>query len=119
MSGYLPTLVRMGRAGMLKGVTAHSVQLLFFDGCPHWRLAEERLEEALRLVGLDDVNVEHVLISTAKDAEQRRFPTILVNGEDPFAEEGAAVGLSCRLFRTSDGPAGAPTVDQLTEVLGG
>src|SRR5215217_3542839 len=103
MSGHPPTVPR---AGMLTG----------------WRLADERLGDAMRLVGLDGMKVEHVLISTPEEAEQRRFagsPTILVDGEDPFAEEGAAVGLSCRLFRTSDGPAGAPTLSQLTEALRG
>ena len=101
-------------------VTVSSVQLLFFEGCPHRRLADERLEEALRLVGLEDLEVEHLLVSTAQEAQQRRFvgsPTILVDGQDHFLEEGAAVGLSCRLYRTSEGASGAPSVGQLTEVL--
>jgi len=34
-----------------------------------------------------------------------------------FAEPGAGVGLSCRIYRTPEGLAGAPTVDQLRAKL--
>jgi len=44
-------------------------------------------------------------------------PSVLVDGEDPFAEPGADVGLSCRLYRTPVGLAGAPTMAHLVEVL--
>jgi hypothetical protein len=35
-----------------------------------------------------------------------------------FAEPDAGVGLSCRVYRTPDGLAGAPTVVQLRTALG-
>ncbi len=63
-----------------------------------------------------------MLVSTPDDAKQWRFhgsPTVLVDGRDPFAAPDAAVGLSCRLYQTDDGPAGAPSVEQLTAVLRG
>lgn len=47
----------------------------------------------------------------------RGSPTILVDGRDPFASGDEPVGLSCRVYATPDGPAGAPTTDQLREVL--
>jgi len=40
-----------------------------------------------------------------------------VDGEDAFADADTAVGLSCRVYRTPDGAAGAPTVEQLQAVL--
>lgn len=98
------------------------VQLLYFDECPNWAEADRRLRTALHAVGRDDVEVERVLVSTPMEAEQWGFlgsPTVLVDGRDYFAEPDAVVGLSCRLYRTSGGPAGAPTVEQLTEVLRG
>ena len=44
-------------------------------------------------------------------------PSILVDGVDVFAEPGAGVGLSCRIYRTPEGLAGAPTLDQLRAKL--
>jgi hypothetical protein len=95
------------------------LQLLYFDGCPNWHVADDRLQEALKELGRG-VEVEHVLVSTPEEAQTRSFhgsPSVLVDGEDPFAEPGADIGLSCRLYRTPAGLAGAPTVAQLVEVL--
>jgi hypothetical protein len=69
-----------------------------------------------------DTDVVLVEVATPEDAERLRFrgsPTVLVDGRDPFAEEDAPVGLSCRVFRTREGLQGAPTVEQLVDVLRG
>jgi len=97
-----------------------TVTLLYFDGCPSWRLARGRVREALRRVGRSEGELELHQVRTSDEAEQWRFrgsPTILVDGDDPFADPDAPVGLSCRLYRTNDGLAGSPTVEQLAEVL--
>lgn len=67
------------------------------------------------LCGRADVTVALERVDTAEDAQRLGFrgsPTILVDGDEPFAE-GAEVGLARRLFSTPDGPQGAPTVDRL------
>ena len=95
------------------------LQLLYFDGCPNWHVADDRLQGALKELG-STVEVERVLVSTPEEAKAWSFhgsPSILIDGEDPFAEPGVDVGLSCRLYRTPGGVAGAPTVAQLVEVL--
>jgi hypothetical protein len=97
-----------------------NVVLLFSPDCPNWRVADERLRKALALVGRDGVRVQHRLVASAEQAEAAGFrgsPTVLVNGQDPFAEAGAPAGLSCRVFRTDAGLTGAPTVEQLLAVL--
>lgn len=96
------------------------VELLYFDGCPNWRLADQRLRDALTQAGRDDVRVEHRRVTTPEQAQASGFrgsPTVLVDGRDPFADPDAPVGLSCRVFRTEAGLAGAPTVEQLVRVL--
>lgn len=95
------------------------VQLLYVDGCPNWQVADTRLRQALEAVGLP-VEVERVVLTAPDQAQQGNFhgsPSVLVDGEDPFAEPGTPVGLSCRLYRTARGVDGSPTVDQLVDVL--
>jgi hypothetical protein len=95
------------------------VRLLYFDGCPNWRLAEWRLREAVQLCR-PGTDVQLVSVGTPEDAERLAFrgsPTVLVDGRDPFADACSPVGLACRLFPTPDGLRGAPTVEQLVAVL--
>jgi protein-disulfide isomerase len=94
------------------------IALLYFDDCPNWKVAEERL--AAIAAERADLEVTRHLVDTLEEAERVGFhgsPSILVNGVDVFAEPDAGVGLSCRVYRTPDGPAGAPTVEQLRAAL--
>ena len=96
------------------------VELLYFDGCPNWRETKQRLAEALAAVGADPSAYRAVAVTTAEEAERLTFrgsPTVLVDGQDPFADPDAPVGLACRVYRTPDGLRGAPTVEQLVAVL--
>ena len=96
------------------------VRLLYFDGCPHWTVAEERLRAALASVGRGDERIQRVLVETTEDAHRLRFigsPTILVEGRDPFATGDEQPALACRVFSTPEGRAGPPTVGQLVGAL--
>ena len=97
------------------------IELLWFSGCPNWQGTDARLRQAVPMAGVA-ADVVLVEVTTPEDAERLRFrgsPTVLVDGRDPFAEESDPVGLSCRVFRTPDGLRGAPTVEQLVDVLRG
>lgn len=91
----------------------------YFDGCPNWQTARERLDEALRDLGAPrDIGLE--LVTTEDEATRLSFrgsPTILVDGRDLFDPGDAPVGLSCRVYVTPEGFAGTPTVAQLREAL--
>jgi len=94
------------------------IALLYFDDCPNWKIADERL--AAIAAERPDLTVPRHLVETLEEAERVGFhgsPSILVDGVDVFAEPDAGVGLSCRVYRTPDGPAGAPTVEQLRAAL--
>lgn len=98
------------------------ITLQYFDGCPNWQLARDRLRQALRSTGRGEGAVTYERIESPEQAERARFrgsPTILVDGRDPFGDEDTPVGLSCRIFRTEAGAEGAPSVLQLVKVLGG
>jgi hypothetical protein len=96
------------------------VELFYFDGCPNWKVADERLAEAARTVGRDDITVRRRKVETPAHAEAVRSagsPTIRINGEDPFATGEEHVGLACRLYRTPEGLGGSPIVGQFVEAL--
>lgn len=95
-----------------------TVTLQYFDGCPNW----EQTLALLQAIASDDgdVTLETERIATQDRAEARGFrgsPTVLVDGVDPFAEPDAPIGLACRVYRTPDGYAGAPTAGQLRAAL--
>jgi hypothetical protein len=90
------------------------IVLQYFDGCPNWKVAQERLE--VIAAERPDITLTRQLVETFDQAEQVGFhgsPSILVDGSDPFADPDAGVGLACRIYQTPDGPAGAPTLRQL------
>lgn len=94
------------------------VTLLYFDDCPNWKVADDRLATVAR--DLPDVIVTRQLVGTPEEAERVRFhgsPSIMVDGVDIFADADAPVGLSCRVYQTPNGPAGSPTVEQLRAAM--
>lgn len=93
------------------------VTLLYFDGCPSWRTADERLQALANELGFV---VAYQKVETPEMAERWSFrgsPTILVDGRDAFARGDEPIGLSCRIYQTPQGPAGSPTTDQLRDIL--
>lgn len=93
------------------------VTLLYFDGCPSWETTDRRLRALADELGF---HLDHQRVETPEAAEELRFrgsPTVLVDGRDPFASDDDPVGLSCRIYRTPEGPSGSPTTAQLRAVL--
>jgi len=94
------------------------VTLLYFDGCPNWQIADQRLRDLQPEL---DFALEYRRVETPEEAERTGFrgsPTLLVEGADPFANGDEPTGLACRVYETPDGAQGSPTVDQLREALG-
>jgi len=94
-----------------------TIELLYFPECPNWEVAAQRLDEVAEALG---VGVVRHIVGTDAEAERVGFrgsPTILIDGRDPFARGDEPVGLSCRVYRTPEGLAGAPTVEQLVAAL--
>ncbi|MDI3243379.1 thioredoxin family protein [Arthrobacter sp. AL08] len=94
------------------------ITLQYFDGCPNWKVAEERLMTLA--AERSGVVLVRQLVNTVEEAERVRFhgsPSILINGVDVFAAAGASVGLACRRYLTPDGAAGAPSLEQLKAAI--
>ena len=94
------------------------IALLYFDDCPNWKVVDERLSAIA--AERADLTVTRHLVETLEEAERVGFhgsPSIFVDSVDVFADPEAGVGLSCRVYRTPAGLAGAPTVEQLRAAL--
>src|SRR5258708_28141024 len=73
-------------------IAAVKITIQFFDGCPHWELAERRLRQALADIGREDVQITPQRIDSPEDAQRLHFhcsPTFLCTGRDPFAPDEA------------------------------
>lgn len=94
------------------------ITLLYFDGCPNWGQAAKHLD--VLAAEFPDLNVTRRLVDTDTEAQRVGFhgsPSILFEGVDVFAPKDAPVGFSCRMYQTSDGPAGSPTIQQLRDAV--
>lgn len=94
------------------------VTLLYFADCPNWIETSDHL--GMLASEFQDIVITRRIVETVEQAERAQFrgsPSILIDGEDPFAEPDAPVGLSCRLYQTPSGSAGSPTLEQLRIAL--
>lgn len=104
--------------GRVYGDGAMHITLQYFDDCPNWGVAEQRLRLALVELGRPDQVIDYQLVESPEVAERVRFggsPTILIDGVDPFAEPTGPAGYACRVYAGD----AAPTVAQLRRALGG
>jgi len=75
------------------------MEVLYFDGCPTYRTAENTDEEARRL-------------------RYPGSPTIRVDGEDLFpVPDRTEYALGCRMYATAEGLKGSPTAMMLRAAL--
>lgn len=94
------------------------VTLQYIEGCPNWPETRAHLETLASQHR--DVEIDLQRIDTPEAAERVGFrgsPTILVDGDDPFADGESPVGLACRVYRTEAGYAGSPTLEQLRHAI--
>lgn len=95
------------------------IELLYFEGCPSFCVAESRLREALAEANMSDP-IRMIEIKTETEAQYWKFlgsPTIRFDGVDPFEHGEAEYGLECRVYLTPDGLRGWPTKDMLREAM--
>jgi hypothetical protein len=88
-------------------------ELLYAEDCPNWRLTAEPLEELPAELAFI---WSAVVVNAPEAAPAVRFygwPSVRINGVDPFADVDAPVGLTCRIDRTPTGPARSPDGSRL------
>lgn len=95
------------------------IELLYFEDCPSWKMAQENLDSFIRKRNLD-ANVVLVQVETDQEAKDHRFvgsPSIRVNGVDLFPVGHEDYALGCRVYQTPDGMRGWPTVEMLEDAF--
>jgi hypothetical protein len=95
------------------------ITLQYFDGCPNWINADKELKAASGILAVD-IEISYQKVESHSEAERLNFrgsPTILISGNDPFADPDAPVGLSCRVYRTGGKASGSPGVEALLEAI--
>ena len=100
------------------------VEVLYFESCPGWRSAVERVRRVLVEGGLEDtVSIRMIAVETEEQARQLRFPgspTVRVDGHDvqPLAEGNDEGALQCRLYQHDGRLERIPSVDRIRAALG-
>lgn len=100
------------------------IDILYFDSCPGWRAAEQRVRQVLLDAGLDRlVSVRLVPVETEVDALAHRFlgsPTVRVDGDDvdPATAQRTSFGLQCRLYDSEGRLDGLPPTSLIRSALG-
>ena len=95
------------------------IEIRYFDDCPNWRMVDESITGRVAEMGIAAI-VAHRNVESVEEAERLLFkgsPTVMINGEDPWDQTDAPVGLACRVYRTDSGFAGSPSHAQLREAL--
>jgi len=111
----------MVRAGAVHAAPARAVELLYFDGCPHYEALLLRVRELLRQVNAGD-HIQLRRIPDERTAQRERFlgsPTVRVDGEDvePGAHERDDFGIKCRLYATDNGLRPTPLDEWVLDAL--
>ncbi|MFF3688064.1 organomercurial lyase [Streptomyces sp. NPDC002187] len=94
------------------------ITVLTVPDCPNAPLVRERIDAALQ-----GREADVQLVEVRDEAEAARWgmtgsPTVLLDGVDPFGQEGAEPSVSCRLYQGADGRFdGAPSADALVQAL--
>jgi hypothetical protein len=100
---------------MIKTITiAHT------PGCPHIRVAQQRVEVAIAELGGPPLVVVVEEIGDPDEARRRDFrgsPALIVDGIDLFAAPTDAAAFACRTYTTEAGREGSPSVSQIVHAL--
>jgi hypothetical protein len=95
------------------------INLLYFDGCPSWQNAMANLQTASREERLD-ISINLIEVKSDQEATAAKFlgsPSFQVIGEDFWPEDRQSYSMNCRVYGTSEGLKGWPTVEMLRQKL--
>src|SRR4051794_3256994 len=97
------------------------VQVLYFDGCPHYMPTVELVTDVLRSEGIG-AEVDRVAVTTAEQARAIEFPgspTVRFNGLDVEREARTqkGYGFGCRTYLDSGRRTGLPSREMIQRAI--
>ena len=97
------------------------VDILYFDGCPHYRETLELVRDLVRKLDVD-VEIETTEVESDRQARELEFrgsPSVRVDGEDvqPGVEDRTTIGRGCRVYSTPEGTSGVPPAEMIEQAL--
>jgi hypothetical protein len=95
------------------------IEMLYFDGCPSWKNGLKNLQSALEEEGLT-VPIDVIQVKDNEQANQLKFlgsPSFRFDGQDLWSEKRETYALSCRVFPSSEGIKGFPSVAMMRAQL--
>jgi hypothetical protein len=95
------------------------INLLYFDGCPSWQKGLANLQTALREERLD-ISINLVEVKSDHEATDAMFmgsPSFQVNGQDFWPDDRPSYPMNCRVYGTTEGLKGWPTVEMLRDKI--
>ncbi len=98
-----------------------SIDLLYYEDCPHYKEAENSLKEVLDEEHVD-AEVHMVRVEPGEQADIHGFigsPTILINGQDlePEVDSEASYQGHCRMYLYKDQPFESPPKEMIRAAL--
>ena len=99
-----------------------TIELLFFEDCPHHEPARERVIKTALELGID-VEIRDVPVETREQAVQNRFlgsPTVRINGADidPQSHDRLDFGMTCRRYDGDGLPPRSMIAAAMREAIG-
>ena len=95
------------------------INLLYFDGCSSWQQALTNIRTAISEEKLN-ASVQLIQVTTDQEAVDHRFlgsPSFQVEGVDFWPTHEDRFSMSCRIYATSNGLKGWPSVEMLRQKL--
>jgi hypothetical protein len=100
-----------------------TIEILYYDGCPTWQKALERVRQVVAQARLEEhTEIQTVRVETDEQAQELGFlgsPTIRVDGHDVEASSQARTdfGLQCRVYQNGGRLTGIPDADLIRSAL--
>jgi hypothetical protein len=97
------------------------IELLYFDGCPTYKLARQIVAEVLKVTGVP-AEIWEVNVTSDARARELRFigsPTIRIDGRDvdPVPHGTEQYGLKCRVYEADGKLVGSPSREMVLSAL--
>ncbi len=95
------------------------IDLLYFDDCPSWEKVMADLE-TIRKEKILEFSINLVNVKSDEEASKLKFlgsPSIQIDGVDLWPDDRPTYAMNCRMYQTSNGLRGWPSLEMIRQKL--